>query len=255
MGEAGSKSKVNYGGNFYSSTKTVIKNEGVIGLYKGIHATWARESIYSTLRLGLYEPFKNMLGSHDRAHTPFYVKFIAGGMSGLVGSMIANPTDVLKIRMQAQELDNHNISWHIKDIYKNSGINGFYRGIQATMVRAMVLNATKLSTYDHIKHTFINLGILNDGKPLHFVASLCAGIVMATATAPFDIARTRLMNQPHGHNLYNGLFDVLAKTVKNEGVMALYKGFTPQWLRFGPFTTVQLMVWETLRKLYGMKGI
>jgi hypothetical protein len=78
---------------------------------------------------------------------------------------------------------------------------------------------------------------------------------MATATAPFDIARTRLMNQPHGQRLYKGLLDFMLKTIKHEGVLALYKGFTPQWLRFGPFTVIQLMVWETLRRLYGMKGI
>lgn len=57
------------------------------------------------------------------------------------------------------------------------------------------------------------------------------------------------------NKLYTGLSDVLAKTIKNEGLIGLYKGFTPQWMRFGPFTTVQLMVWEFLRNLYGMKGI
>jgi hypothetical protein len=78
---------------------------------------------------------------------------------------------------------------------------------------------------------------------------------MATATAPFDIARTRIMNQPHDKKLYSGLIDFMVKTVKNEGFRGLYKGFTPQWMRFGPFTTVQLMVWEMLRNFYGMKGI
>ena len=197
-GEKGSLSRVNYGGTFLSTGKVVLSNEGLSGMYKGIQATWARESIYSTLRLGLYEPFKQLLGATDTSNTQFYVKFIAGGMSGLVGSAIANPTDVLKIRMQAMEVDNHNIFWHIKDVHRNHGIGGFYRGVQATVARAMVLNATQLATYDHIKHTLINLGILADGKPLHFIASLCAGVVMAACTAPFDIARTRLMNQPHG---------------------------------------------------------
>ena len=180
QGEVGSLSKVNYGGSFLSSGKVLVSNEGVSGLLKGIQATWARESIYSTLRLGLYEPFKGFLGATDRTNTQFYVKFIAGGMSGLVGSAVANPTDVLKIRMQAMEKDHHSVFWHIRDVYKNNGITGFYRGVQATMLRAMVLNATKLSTYDHIKHTLINSGIFTDGKPLHFVASLCAGVVMAT---------------------------------------------------------------------------
>ena len=63
----------------------------------------------------------------------------------------------------------------------------------------MILNATKLGTYDSIKHGLINSGLLKDGYTLHFVASLIAGVCMATATAPFDLARTRLMNQSKNH--------------------------------------------------------
>mmetsp|Transcript_6718 Transcript_6718/g.5847 ORF Transcript_6718/g.5847 Transcript_6718/m.5847 type:complete len:176 (+) Transcript_6718:111-638(+) len=171
MGEAGSRSKVNYEGNFFHAGRVVIKNEGIPGLYKGIKATWMRESIYSSLRLGLYEPFKVLLGATDKKNTPFYIKFFAGGMSGIVASSIANPTDVLKIRMQATEDSNHGVKWHAKDIYKNNGINGFYKGIQATIVRAMMLNATKLSTYDHIKHTLINTGMLEEGYLCYFISS------------------------------------------------------------------------------------
>lgn len=58
-----------------------------------------RESIYSSLRLGLYEPFKRMLGASDRSNTPFWKKFLAGGMSGFLGAALANPTDLLKVRM------------------------------------------------------------------------------------------------------------------------------------------------------------
>lgn len=255
MGEAGSRSKVNYGGNVFSTSKVIMQNEGIGGFYKGIKATWMRESVYSTLRLGLYEPFKNILGATDRRNTSFHIKFFAAGMSGVVGSTIANPTDLLKIRMQAMEHESHGIIWHVKDIYHSNGVLGFYKGLQATVVRAFMLNATKLASYDHIKHTLINSGIFHDGYMLHFVASLCAGVLMAIATAPFDIARTRLMNQSHDHKLYNGLVDFFVKTIKHEGPLSLYKGFTPQWMRFGPFTTIQLMVWELLRKLNGMNGI
>mmetsp|Transcript_36982 Transcript_36982/g.42503 ORF Transcript_36982/g.42503 Transcript_36982/m.42503 type:complete len:94 (+) Transcript_36982:348-629(+) len=93
-------------------------------------------------------------------------------MSGIVGSIIANPTDLLKIRMQAMEKDHHRILWHIKDVYHHGGLLGYYKGVQATVVRAMMLNGSKLSTYDHIKHTLINYHILKDGYLLHFVSSI-----------------------------------------------------------------------------------
>jgi solute carrier family 25 (mitochondrial carrier), member 14/30 len=81
----------------------IVKNESVRGLYKGITASWLRESIYSSLRLGLYEPFKSILGETDPQNTPLWIKFMAGSLSGFVGSVVGNPTDLLKIRMQAWE--------------------------------------------------------------------------------------------------------------------------------------------------------
>ena len=85
--------------NIFRGMYVVVNNEGIRGLYKGITASWMRESIYSSLRLGLYEPFKRILGATDPKNTPFYLKFLAGGMSGFIGAALANPTDLIKIRM------------------------------------------------------------------------------------------------------------------------------------------------------------
>ena len=57
QGEVGNKSTVRYD-NVFKGAQVIVRNEGFTGLFKGLPATWMRESIYSTLRLGLYEPFK-----------------------------------------------------------------------------------------------------------------------------------------------------------------------------------------------------
>lgn len=199
MQGSGGKTKGIQYDNVFRGAYIIIKNEGITrGLYKGIFAAWFRESIYSSLRLGLYEPFKRILGATDPAHTPLWKKIVSGGMSGIVGAALANPTDILKIRMQAWEGQPESLKWHANKIYQKDGIAGFYNAIQLTMIRAMVLNSVKLSTYDHIKHTILNLNILEEGYTVHFIASLIAGVCMATATAPFDICRTRIMNQMEG---------------------------------------------------------
>ena len=38
-----------------------------------------------------------------------------------------------------------------QNLYSQQGIGGFYRGIEANVMRAMVLNGTKMSCYDQIK--------------------------------------------------------------------------------------------------------
>ena len=61
--------------------------------------------------------------------------------------------------------ENLTLSWHISDIYRNhGGIVGFWNGVGPTMVRATMLNSTKLGTYDTIKHYIIDNGYMKDGK-------------------------------------------------------------------------------------------
>ena len=57
QGEAG-KATIRQYDNMFRGMIVVCEHEGFGGLYKGLSAAWMRESIYSSLRLGLYEPFK-----------------------------------------------------------------------------------------------------------------------------------------------------------------------------------------------------
>lgn len=60
-----------------------------------------REASYSTIRIGAYEPMKELLGAHNPARTPLWKKIVAGASSGAIGSAMASPTDLVKIRLQA----------------------------------------------------------------------------------------------------------------------------------------------------------
>jgi hypothetical protein len=58
-----------------------------------------REATYSTTRFAIYEPLKQSIGGNDTRNTPFYVKFAAGAIAGLISSSFANPADIIKTRM------------------------------------------------------------------------------------------------------------------------------------------------------------
>ena len=110
-----------------------------------------REASYTSLRIGLYEPCKGLVGA-DKPDASVFKKFIAGAMAGGIGSCVGNPFDVLKTRMMAYEgAENRGFGYFAKDVYTNQGIGGFYKGIEANVMRAMVLNATKMGCYDICK--------------------------------------------------------------------------------------------------------
>lgn len=88
------------------------------GIWKGIEASMMREGSYSTIRIGTYEPFKRLLGATDPKTTPLWKNFLAGSMGGMIGSLVSNPADLIKTRMQAQPPgENNGIKWHARDIY------------------------------------------------------------------------------------------------------------------------------------------
>merc|ERR1711907_617767 len=148
-GEAGRQTK-QYNG-ISGVVKTVLADEGASAFYKGIGAAWMREASYPSLRLGLYEPMKGLVGA-DKPGAGFLSKFAAGALAGAIGSIAGNPFDVLKTRMMAYEgADSPGLGYFAKDVAQNRGFGGFYKGIQANVMRAMILNATKMACYDTCK--------------------------------------------------------------------------------------------------------
>jgi hypothetical protein len=206
-GEAGRETK-QYNG-VSGVIKTVLADEGASAFYKGIGAAWMREASYTSLRLGLYEPCKTMVGA-DKKGAGILSKFLAGALAGAIGSLAGNPFDVLKTRMMAYEgAEAKGLGFFAKDVMENQGFGGFYKGIEANIMRAMILNATKMSCYDTIKQML--RPHVRDGIPLQFSAAFSAGFFMTCTVSPFDIIRTRLMNQPSDAKLYNGFGDCALK--------------------------------------------
>jgi hypothetical protein len=56
-----------------SGTQRILKHEGIRGFYKGLNASLMREGSYSAIRLGAYEPTKELLGATHPMHTPLHL--------------------------------------------------------------------------------------------------------------------------------------------------------------------------------------
>lgn len=256
-GEAGRGGK-NYGEmGMLGSVKSIAADEGVASFWKGIGPAWLREASYTSLRLGLYAPLKHAFGA-DKPDTGFFMKFFVGSLAGGIGSLAGNPFDVLKTQMMASEKSGSealSLGSSASALMKEQGIGGFYRGLEANVMRAMVLNGTKMACYDTIKGMIVeNFGWDKKGMHTQAAAATGAGVFMATTVAPFDKVRTRLMNQPADARLYNGFTDCSAAILKNEGFMGFYRGWLPIWMRFAPTTCCQLIIMERVAQLMGISA-
>lgn len=239
------------------TTSSIVSEEGFFALWKGVNAAWLREASYTSLRLGLYEPIKVAFGAADPATTTFFKKFAAGSAAGAIGSLAGNPFDVLKTRMMsAKGKDTPSITKTASELYSMQGIGGFYRGIDSNIARAMVLNGTKMAVYDQSKGYVVAMtGLGKSSLITQFLSAVTAGFFMTCTVSPFDMVRTRLMNQPPDAKIYNNAVDCMVKIATQEGPLTFWRGFLPIWSRFAPTTTLQLVIFENLRSLMGMKTL
>ena len=225
-----------------------MKNEGAGAFYKGIGPAWLREASYTSLRLGLYEPVKLLVGASNPG-AGFLRKFLAGAIAGAIGSCAGNPFDVLKTKMMAdKDSEGKGLGEYAAEINKAEGFMGFYKGFNTNVIRAMVLNATKMACYDSVK-SYLVAAFALEGLLLQFCAAFSAGFFLTCTVSPFDKCRTLLMNQDSNNKEFNGLGGAFMSILKKEGPLGFYKGFIPIWSRFAPTTCLQLITFEQLKRL------
>ncbi|KAL3766225.1 hypothetical protein ACHAWO_012227 [Cyclotella atomus] len=243
------------GGSIGGTCSAVMANEGVLAFWKGLPFAWGRELSYTSVKLGAYAPVRDMIGAGS-PDAPFYMKFLAGAITGGVGSVIGNPFDVMKTLAQTNKDKTVSMMGLVTNMYKDQGVGGFYRGVEVNVMRACVLNATKMGVYDMTKGYVTNAtGWNRKDVKTSFASAFVAGFFMTVTVAPWDMLRTKLMNQPTDAKLYDGFADCAKKTVQADGVLSLWRGFVPIWARFAPQATLQLLSIEVIYGALGFKSI
>lgn len=245
--------------NMFQAIYRIGHEEGVRMLYSGVSAALLRQITYGTIKIGIYQKIKRFF-AEDIRQEKLHLNILNGMFSGALANSLANPTDLLKIRMQA-----HHPSVHGKRLFpamisiaKKEGVLGLYSGVLPTAQRAAIVCGVELAVYDWVKKQLICRFDRPDTIGTHFLSSFIAGFAGALASTPIDVVRTRLMNQENLHprltsstistTPYKGIVDCFVKTIKNEGFLALYKGFFPSWLRLGPWNIVFFIVFEQLKQ-------
>jgi len=240
----------------------ISKEEGARALYNGIKPALLRQATYGTLKIGLYHGTKRIF-SKDPSKETLAMNVCAGIIAGAVSSALCNPTDVLKVRLQAQTAGSVNINQGMllafSDIYRLEGFKGLYRGVGPTAQRASIIAGVELPVYDFSKKHIIEANLLGDNPIAHFAASIIAGLAGALTSNPIDVVKTRMMNQRNisgnaSQHIYTGTTDCFIRTVKSEGFMALYKGFIPTFVRLGPWNTLFFMSFEQFKRLEAHLG-
>jgi len=264
QGEGGLGSGHQYRG-MLSTGLGVVREEGILALWGGVTPGLARHTVYTGVRMCLYDWLRSLV-ARKHGDLDLGQRAVLGMTSGGVAQLVASPADLVKVRLQmegrrrlaGEKPRETNMYGVMVSTVREGGILSLWRGAVPNVQRAALVNLGDLATYDQAKQYLVSSGWPPDRAMTHALSSLAAGLAAATMGTPADVVKARMMAQTvetgtgRGH-LYRGSLHCLVSTVREEGLVSLYKGFLPCWLRMAPWSLTFWLTFEKLRTMCGME--
>merc|ERR1712153_245757 len=249
----------------------IAKQEGLTATQNGLRSAVSFNFAVNFVRFGLYR----MLAPQEGASASLGHCVAAGAAAGFA-CLIASPLALVRTRQQvlsAAPSGSPTVGYqHVSaqggvireliHILRQGGIRRLYKGCGAQLGRGCSATSVQFATYD-VAQEFLRtrLGLLKrrvgstqliQESCVTLCAAAVAQFVVTVTIQPFDIAATRIYNQPaRPVPLYTGALDCIAKTVRKEGFRGLYKGFGANLIRQLPHGCVTFVALEQLRSVCG----
>jgi len=139
---------------------TVVKEEGVGAVYRGVSLTALRQGSNQAVNFSAYTEFKALLQrlqpAYAEAELPAYQTMFIGLVSGAMGPLSNAPIDTIKTRLQktpgqAGETAVSRIVAIARDMFKQEGFHAFYKGITPRIMRVAPGQAVTFTVYEFLK--------------------------------------------------------------------------------------------------------
>ncbi|KIJ68610.1 hypothetical protein HYDPIDRAFT_173291 [Hydnomerulius pinastri MD-312] len=237
--------------------RKTLARDGVTGMYRGMVPPLLGVTPIFAVSFWAYDVSKQLIftmtpnRTSDKLSTAELAT--AGFLSAVPTTLVTAPVERAKVLLQVQGQGSSSTQYKgvfdvMKHLYKEGGIRSIFRGTGATLARDGPGSAAYFAAYEVTKQALtagsstseLNLGAI-------ILAGGTAGVAMWSLAIPPDVLKSRLQSAPSG--TYSGLFDCFRKTVAQDGVTALWKGFGPAMARAFPANAATFLGVEASRKL------
>ncbi|MCJ1388027.1 mitochondrial thiamine pyrophosphate transporter [Xylographa bjoerkii] len=186
---------------------------------------------------------------------------IAGATAGLVSRFCIAPLDVIKIRLQLQTYplrsgiispvrNRDGATSIIRSIFRNEGIQGFWRGNIPAELLYISYGSIQFSTYRLTTNLLSTTPTPIPDSVMAFVAGAFAGAVATSATYPLDLLRTRFAAQGT-LKIYASLLSSVRIIYLTEGLPGFFRGLGAGVAQIVPYMGLFFSTYEKLRPLLG----
>ncbi|EKX46581.1 mitochondrial carrier protein [Guillardia theta CCMP2712] len=236
---------------------TIMKEEGVRGLYRGLSPTLLGMVPTWTTYFTAYNFFKSMLETNDRqeglqfSKGQIFVHMLSACGAGIVTATVSNPFWVVKTRIQM--FSRHSCPYRgtmdaFLKIPREEGIAALYKGlgpsllgvshitIQYPMYERLKLELAKRQRVPIDENFHTELGV-----PSLVAAAAGSKIFASVFTYPHEVVRTRMIMESDEKS---GLLLQYVKLWREAGIRGLYRAFFTNVFRVIPSSAVTFVSYE-----------
>ncbi|KAM0728316.1 Mitochondrial glycine transporter [Formica fusca] len=185
---------------------------------------------------------------------PILKSFLAGSFSGTFSTILFQPLDLVKTRLQSRvntpvESPRNGMLGTVANIVQKENVFGLWKGMTPSITRVIPGVGLYFSSLHWLKHVF------NLEEPLTALQAISLGITARSMSGalliPITVVKTRFES---GVYKYNGISEALRLIYKQEGVRGLSSGLVPTLLRDAPYSGLYLMFYTQLKSVAASTG-
>jgi len=157
-------------------------------------------------------------------------RFVAGAAAGALAQSVIYPLELIRTRLAICPKGTYRgIADAAARVFRNEGPKAFYRGLAPSLIGILPYAGVDIAAFETLKEALLD-AYEPRGEPPPPAAIIAAGAASSSVAQfcsyPLALVRTRLQAQGAGGRpiKYDGMVDVIRKTVASEGVRGLYKG-------------------------------
>lgn len=256
--------------------RTIVREEGVRGLWKGNASAELLYVTYSGVQFLAYQQCTDFLSTRRRGGGGETKRvghaFIAGAVAGAVATTATYPFDLLRTRFAAQGSQREQriylgVAQALRHVVAEEGARGLYRGLGASVAQIVPYMGLLFGTYEPCRRVLeghVFHGTLGEGWAAGAAAGFIAGTASKTGVFPLDVVRKRLQVQGPARTskvyvlseipIYNSSLACAVKIWQREGIRGFYKGLLVSLLKSAPSSAITLWTFEQSAKaLHGIK--
>lgn len=177
--------------------------------------------------------------------SPLVKSFLAGSLSGTCSTILFQPLDLVKTRIQSPLAiggHQHGIIHVFSNVVRNEKVLGLWKGMAPSLTRTVPGIGVYFSSLHHFRTHFGS----SDPHPLESVLmGASARAVSGLTMLPFTVIKTRFES---GQFQYKGITQALVTIYKLEGMKGLFSGLSATLLRDAPFSGLYLMFYTQCKK-------